>query len=245
MRKSLSLAVLLVVMLACALPSAPSVAPLPTFDPNLLGTTIAQTAAVAQTQTALKEPTVTFTPKPTFTPSITPTFTPTFLWALPTLTPIPTYTIPPTVGTIQTPGGKAGVEDDEGGEEDKTKKGYEDPRKMSGKDWTCVWFGVTPPRNTVFKPQAHFTVQWMLFNSGNKSWPYNSVDMVYAGGYRHEETKIQDFPKSVSPGGEIWVRASFIAPKKSGEYQTFFNLTVGKKEFCHLAYFFAVEEPEK
>ena len=244
MRKSLSLAVLLIMALACAIPGSPSVAPLPTFDPNILETSIAQTAAVAQTQTALKLPTATLTPRPTYTPSITPTFTPTFVWALPTLTPIPTYTIPPTVGTIQTPGGNASVEDDEEGDEEK-KKGYEDPRKMSGKDWSCVWYGVTPPRYTVFKPQAHFTVQWMLFNSGNRDWPYHSVDFVYSGGYRHEETKIQDFPKSVGPGGEIWVRASFIAPKKAGDYQTFFYLTVGKRKFCPVAYYFTVEETPK
>lgn len=242
MRKIISLAALLFVMLACALPGAPAVAPLPTFDTNLLGTTIAQTAAVAQTQTAAKIPTATITPRPTQTASLTPTSTPTFLFFLPTLTPIPTYTIPPTIGTIQTPGGNAAGGDDEEEEEDPKKNKDEDPRKMSGKDWSCVWFGVTPPRHTVFKPQAHFTVQWMLFNSGNREWPYHSVDFVYSGGYRHEETRIQDFVRSVSPGGEIWVRASFIAPKKAGDYQTFFHLTVGNRRFCPVAYFFSVQE---
>lgn len=241
MRKYLTLASLLLVMLACALPGAPALAPLPTYDPNSIGTSIALTAAVAQTQTALKRPTATFTPKPTYTPSITPTFTPTFLFFLPTFTPIPTYTVPPTVGTIQTPGGKASNSGDED-EEGEPKKKDEDPRKMSGKEWSCVWYGVTPPRHTVFKPQAHFTVQWMLFNSGTKSWPYLGVDFVYSGGFRHEETKIQDFAKSVPSGGEIWVRASFIAPKRAGDYQTFFNLTVGNRKFCPVAYFFTVEE---
>jgi hypothetical protein len=241
-RKSLSFAVLLLVMLACAIPGAPAVAPLPTFDPNSLGTFVAQTAVVAQTQTTLKLPTATFTPRPTYTPSITPTFTPTFIFSLQTRTPIPTYTIPPTVGTIQTPGGNASNNDDEEDGEDEPKKKDEDPRKMSGKEWSCVWYGLTPPRHTVFKPGAYFTVQWMLFNSGSKSWPYQSVDFIYSGGYRHEGTKIQDFSISVPSGGEIWVRASFIAPKKAGDYQTFFYLKVGKRKFCPVAYYFTVRE---
>ena len=242
MRKFITFAALLIVMLACALPGAPAVAPLPTFDPNSIGTVVAQTAAVAQTQTAAKLPTVTNTPRPTYTPSITPTFTPTFIFLLSTRTPIPTYTIPPTVGTIvipEQPSKNGGV--DEGETEEPNKKG-EDPRKLSGKEWSCVWYGLTPPRNTVFKPQAHFTVQWMLYNSGTQSWPYQGVDFVYTGGYRHEGTKIQDFTKSVPSGGEIWVRASFIAPKRAGDYQTFFTLTVGKRRFCSVAYFFTVSE---
>lgn len=240
MRKFFTLAVLLLVMLACVLPGAPAVAPLPTFDPNILGTTIAQTAAVAQTQTALKIPTATLTPRPTHTPSITPTFTPTFIFSLPTLTPIPTYTIPPTVGTIQTPGGKASGGDED--EEDEPKKKDEDPRKLSGKEWSCVWYGLSPPRHTVFKPQTHFTVQWTLFNSGSKLWPYQGVDFVYTGGFRHENTRIQDFFRSVPSGGEIKVTASFIAPKRAGDYSTFFALTVGKRKFCPVAYYFTVEE---
>ncbi|MBI3168380.1 MAG: hypothetical protein HYZ22_07880 [Chloroflexi bacterium] len=240
MRKFTTLVILLFVMLACALPGSPAVAPLPTFDPNSPGTAIALTAAVAQTQTALKLPTATITPKPTHTPSITPTFTPTFIFKLSTLTPIPTYTFPPTVGTIQTPGGGNSSGDDD--EAVPTKNKDEDPRKMSGKEWSCVWYGVTPPRNTVFKPGASFTVQWMLFNSGTQSWPYLGVDLVYKSGYRHIGTKIQDFTKSVPSGGEIWVRASFEAPKRAGDYQTFFYLLVGKKTFCPVAYYFTVEE---
>lgn len=231
---------LLIFTLACALPAVQAPVPLPTFDPNSIETSIVQTAAVAQTLTAQSLPTATLTPRPTNTPTITPTFTPTFIFMLPTLTPIPTFTLPPTVGTIQTPGGGSGY----GGDDDvtPTKDKDADPRVPSGKEWSCVWYGLNPPRHTVFKPQARFTVQWSLYNSGTKSWPYQGVDFVYRGGYRHEETKIQDFDRSVPPGGEIWVRASFIAPKKAGDYQTFFYLQVGRRQFCPVAYYFTVEE---
>lgn len=242
MRKSLFLASLLVIMLACAIPGAPTVAPLPTFDPNSLQTFIVQTAVVAQTQTALVLPTSTRTPTATFTPSITPSSTPTFIFKLNTPTPIPTFTIPPTIGTLKSPAAESSSNGDEENTDGDKKGNYEDPRKMSGKDWSCVWYGVTPPRNTVFKPQTHFTVQWMLFNSGKQSWPRTGVDLVYKGGFRHEETKIQDFPQSVDPGNEIWIRASFIAPKAAGDYATYFTLMVGKKRFCPVAYYFTVEE---
>lgn len=241
MRKYFLLVSSLSIALACVIPGlAPSAAPLPTFDPNSVGTSIAETAAVARTQTAQKVPTATRTPTPTYTPSITPTFTPTFIFMLPTLTPIPTFTVPPTVGTIQTPGGGSGSGGDD--EATPTKNKDEDPRKPSGKEWSCVWYGVTPPRYTVFKPQARFTVQWNIYNSGTKSWPRTGVDFVYRSGYRHEETKIQDFHLSIPPGGEIKVSASFIAPKRAGDYQTFFYLMVGKRQFCPVAYYFTVEE---
>lgn len=244
MRKYLFQVTLLLVMFACVVPGmpAPQVEPLPSFDPNALGTTIALTAAVAQTQTALKLPTATYTPLPTRTPSLTPTYTPTFLFALPTLTPIPTFTVPPTIGTLETPGEKASGGDE--GEEGKTetKKKDEDPRKMSGKEWSCVWYGLKPPRHTIFKPKTPFTVEWTLFNSGTKTWPFQGVDFIYQSGFRHEGTKIQDFFKSVPSGGEIKVTASFIAPKAPGEYQTFFNLLVGKRKFCPVAYYFKVED---
>jgi hypothetical protein len=239
-RKLLSFSILLIASLACALPgiSAPAAAPLPTFDSNSVEIIIAETAAAAQTQTALKIPTATNTPKPTHTPSITPTFTPTFLFFLPTLTPIPTYTVPVTVsaGDIATPSGDD-EDDEEGGKEEKR-----DPRKMTGKEWTCTVLGTYPPRNSVFGPNVRFNVKWTLFNSGTKDWPYLGVDLVYTGGLRHEGTKIQDFNRSVPSGGEIQVGAVFITPKKAGEHSTFFTLQVGKREFCHMVFYFTVEE---
>jgi hypothetical protein len=88
-------AILLVIalLLACApvAVATPSVA-LPTFDPFLLNTIIAQTAGAAATQTFVLQPTLTPTPTITKTPTEVPTSTPTFLFILftptvPSLTP--------------------------------------------------------------------------------------------------------------------------------------------------------------
>lgn len=238
MRKIIFPSILLVVSLACALPgiSAPAAAPLPTFDPNSIEIIIVETAAAAQTQTALKLPTATHTPKPTHTPSLTPTFTPTFFFSLSTFTPIPTFTVPVTVSA----GDVVDSDEDEG--EEGGKKEKKDPQAMTGREWTCTVLGTYPPRNSVFEPDVRFNVKWTLFNSGTKEWVYYGVDLVYAGGLRHEGTKIQDFNRSVPSGGEIQVGAVFVTPKKAGEYSTFFNLMVGKREFCKMTYYFTVTE---
>lgn len=240
MRKILFFSILFIVSLACALPgiSAPAAAPLPTFDSNSVETVIAETAAAAQMQTALKIPTATHTPRPTHTPSITPSYTPTFLYFLSTFTPIPTYTLPVTISA----GGAAPADDDEDDGEEGEKEERRDPRTMTGKEWTCSILYITPPKEYIFGPNVRFNVKWTIFNSGTKEWPYYGVDLVYKGGLRHEGTKIQDFGQTVPPGGEIQAGAVFITPKKAGEYSTFFTLLVGKREFCHLVYYFTVEE---
>jgi hypothetical protein len=230
---------LLVITLACAIPGFPvsETAPLPTFDANAPKTAIAGTAAVAQTGTALKLPTRTSTPLPTHTASITPTYTPTFLWGLPTLTPIPTNTFPPTF-TEESANVNEGS--DEEGAEKKNKD--ENPRKFTGKPWSCVVVGTYPPRDLIVNPQVRFVVTFTVFNSGTKPWGYNDLDFVWKSGFRHEETKIQDFPNTIPSGGEVKLTATFVAPKKAGEYQSFFHLMVGKKNFCGMYYIFKVIE---
>lgn len=235
MRKFISLLALLTVTLACVIPGAATPVPLPTYDPYFVETTIVETAVAAQTQTAINLPTATNTSTPTRTPTITPTFTPTFIFVFPTLTPIPTYTLPPTVGVIDIPGSGGVIDEDGDGNPDK-----KDPRTMTGKEWSCSTLGASPPRNTVVAAGTHFTVTWTIFNSGTKEWPLTGVDFIYTGGFRHEETRIQDFTRNVPSGGEVKVSASFIAPEKPDMYQTFFTLKVGNRQFCGIKYVFYV-----
>src|SRR5512145_1477873 len=87
-RLCLSVTVLLIVSLACAMP-----APAPTQDVNSLGTAIMQTmvSAVTQTAGAVVPIEVVNSPVPTFTPE-PPTLTPTA-----TLSPTPIFTSTPLV----------------------------------------------------------------------------------------------------------------------------------------------------
>src|SRR5215204_5853395 len=88
----LSVSVLLAASLACALPATVS-----TSDPNLVGTSIAQTVIAGLNQTASAVAPIIMvseTPSPTFTFS-PPTFTPTE-----TITPSPTFTTTPLIPLI-------------------------------------------------------------------------------------------------------------------------------------------------
>ncbi|MBK6646261.1 MAG: hypothetical protein IPG44_11035 [Anaerolineales bacterium] len=232
MRKFLFPVCLLILTLACSIPGIPAaeLTPQPTFDADAPGTVIAQTAGAAQTQTALKLPTSTATPGPTRTPSITPTFTPTFLWGLRTSTPIPTFTPPHS--------NSGGEGDGEEGEENKD----EDPRKFTGKPWSCVVVGTSPRRELVVNPQVRFVVEFTIFNAGTSAWGYNDLDFIWKSGFRNEETKVQDFQATVPSGGEVKLYATFIAPKKAGDYQSFFHLKVGRRDFCGMYYIFSVIE---
>jgi hypothetical protein len=93
--KSITLLSVAILMFACAMPSfAPAAsAPVPTFDPNSISTVIALTANSAATQTAQMLPptlTPTVTLIPAGIPTQTETPTATFLFSVPTITPVPT-----------------------------------------------------------------------------------------------------------------------------------------------------------
>ncbi len=85
----LAVVVLLVAALACYVPGAP------TPDPNAIGTMVAQTMAVAQTQTGQAIIPITGLTSPTATQTFTPTFT-----ATSTLSPTPVFTATPFIPLI-------------------------------------------------------------------------------------------------------------------------------------------------
>lgn len=229
-RKFLFFSSLLVATLACAIPgaapSSPDSAPQP-MDMGVLNTAIAQTADASWALTATNLPTSTPTPTATFTPTITPTPTPTFIVPFRTATPLWIITEEASVVPIGTAGGSGGAQEQ---------------IKYTGKEWTCQPVGKYPPKGFVFKAGTPFVASWTIVNTGTKTWTVNGVDVVYTGGWRHEETRIQDFHANVPTGGRIKVTASFIAPKREGEYNSYFTLMVGKRRFCHLAISFGVVE---
>ena len=221
-------------MLACALPSLGTKSPTQSpqgLAPELLGTSIAQTAAAAKTQTVIYMPpslTPTLTPFPTGT-QIEVTSAPTFLFALPTFPPLPTGTPIPGI-IIQIPGGGSG-----------NSAGTDSDSPFTGEEWTCGIRTKNPPMNTVVERGASFYVTITLFNSGTKTWTNNGIDFVYTGGYRIEGTRIQDLPLTVAPGKEVKVKSLIIAPKKPDIYNIFWTLQVGNYKFCGMKYTFEVK----
>lgn len=216
-------------ILALALQSCGSV-PVSTQAPQPvppLGTMVAWTAAAAQTQTATFLPSATATPTVTRTPSKTPTpatATPTFIFLLPTRTP--TITPSPTLGAIGLGSGKTAT----------PGKGTHIPVLL---EWSCAIQGKTFPS---VQPKEHFSVFVTFRNTGSKPWGVNTIDFVYTGGYRHEGTKIVDFPANVSTGGTITMRVDFEAPKAPKAYNSFWTLKVGNNPFCGVKLSFEVIE---
>lgn len=92
----LSVTILVVISLACALPTIPVTGPtIPTSDPNSVGTAIMQTMVSALTQTAVAEIPINLARSQTAAVTFTPTFTPSA-----TLSPTPLYTATPLVPMI-------------------------------------------------------------------------------------------------------------------------------------------------
>jgi len=228
-RQASSWLVLAVTLLACAIAPVATPTPQP-LRPDMLGTIVAGTAAVAQTQTSILQPR-TSTPTVTRTPSRTPTpatSTPTFVFFLPTFTPTITDTPPiPTLG----PGGVLAV----------TFTPETGPGSFTGKEWTC---GISEKTFLTVRPKEKFTLFVTFRNTGTKTWTNNGVDFVYTGGYRHEGRRIQDLPRTITPGNRITLHVDFIAPRgdtTSVIYDSFWSLQVGRRSFCGVKLSFEVE----
>jgi Ig-like domain from next to BRCA1 gene len=221
----------ILIILGCAIPSlaVPTPVPLPasqSFD--VLGTSVVETAAVAQAKTASALPSATLTPTITFTPTITHTPTPTYVFPfLFTSTTIASLTaiVPVSVGGS---GSAAPPED---------ASKFKTPQP-----WSCVVISKQPPKGAVIEKESQFYAFWRIRNTGTKTWTRTTIDLVYRGGYRHENTKIQDTTETVAPGDTLTVSAFFIAPKKAGDYNSYFALKVGRDEFCGMSISFTVKK---
>lgn len=198
--------VLLAIALACA-PIGASPGVLPTAD---IGLVVAQTASAALAQTAtLQSPTPTFTSSPIPTKTATVAFSPTvtFIFFIPTLTPIPSAT--PILPTF-TP--------------------------ITGKDFSCVILSKTPTDNTEFEKDASFTAVWTVQNNGKNVWDSGNVDFFYAGGASlHANKPAYDLETSVPLGGKTSFSVKMIAPHKKGSYTTTWKIRSGKTEFCPMS----------
>jgi len=234
-------------LLACISPSfvvPGSTEAVKTHVPGILGTMVAQTAAVAQTQTALSLPTSTYTSIPTGTlfPTrkvLTPTSTPTYIYAFPTftkLTATPTQATP-TLPTILIPvASKDNVTNTLTVDDANATRFPKIP-----KEWNCTVMGKTPPQGTSVDPKEKFYVSWTIKNTGTRAWTSNTIDFVYTGGFRSDERPIQDLRSTVAPGGSITVKVQLTASKFPGTYNTFWSLRVGNTKFCHMKQTFEVK----
>lgn len=185
----------------------------PTVDPGVVSTFIAETVNAASTQTAAALPSA--TPSPSITPiqdteTPSPMPTPTVLIVLPSLTPvvIPTFTNVPSLG-----GGGT-----------------------SSDNYACQVTRVTPPNGSVYAPRADFDVFWTVRNIGRRNWDRNEIDYIYLSGDKIHKISGYDLPENVSSGNSTQIGVDLQAPKDPGTYNTTWTLRVGNNEFCPLRF---------
>lgn len=185
-----------------------------TFDPNTIGTFIAQTVNAASTQTAAVVPSSTLTPsvtptRPTETPS--PTFTSTIIFILSSPTPVvlPTFT-----GTSVSLGGSG----------------------TSSDNYACQVTRVSPPNGSSFDPRDDFDVFWTVRNIGQRNWNRSDVDYIYSSGAKIHKVSGYDLEENVKVGNSIELGVDMQAPKDSGTYSTIWTMRIGDRVFCPMRF---------
>lgn len=208
------------VMLSCASPvllTAPS--PTPTLDTASMQAIIAQTAAAAQTGTKIALP-----PTATFTLTASPTRVPTETW-----TPSPTYIFVNTspVMAINATASALYADDDE-------EYAEGDEEEPTPQPWSCKVISRLPDRGGTVKRGALFYAQWLVENTGTRTWPVEGVDVVFYTGGRFHDKPYYNLPATIPPGGRVTVIVPLTAPKRVDAFSTTWALQVGKRVFCAL-----------
>ncbi|MDD2923402.1 MAG: NBR1-Ig-like domain-containing protein [Anaerolineales bacterium] len=203
-RTTIVLLIASALILACVPTFALAVTPIPTFDPNSIGTSIVETANAAATQTQLfTTPTLTptFTSTPTKTPSETPTPTKTFIFLF--YTPTKTATLSAT-------------------------------EKADIKDYACELITQTPEDNNTIGGGGFFSVRWQVKNTGKRIWDSNAIDYRYKSGTKMHQQPVYDLYRNIAVGDVADVIVDMTAPTTPGKYSTAWVIRAGKTEFCKL-----------
>jgi len=184
----------------------------PTVDPAVINTFIAQTANAAGTRTALAmpslTPTITVTPtRNTETPSPTATATVIFILSSPTPRIIPTF-------TNVSLGGSGSSSD----------------------NFACRITRVSPPNGSSFNPRDDFDVFWTVTNIGKRNWDRDNIDYIYSSGAKIHKVSGYDLEKNVKVGNSIDLGVDMQAPKGSGTYSTVWTMRNNDDEFCPLRF---------
>ncbi len=211
--RALLLTLTIITMVACAPLFLPfGNPPAPTLSPKEIEVIIAQTAAMAASQTATLIPpslTPTLTPSLTVTPSPTPSSTPTFIFILSTLTLAPG----------NHPIGTAGT----------------DISGSLNKGFSCKIISTDPPLNADLPAAKPFNAHWVLQNDGTELWDSADMDYVYSNGFKmYVGAKVRDFGAPIPSGGTLDIVIEMKSPKEPGSYTTVWKLHKGQEYFCSM-----------
>jgi len=195
--------------------------PVSTLAPGAVETIIFETAAAAQTQTVQALPptqVITDTPTLTKTPTQTPSPTATFLFVLPTSTPV----VLPTVSNLSSSGSGSSSTSSDSNTHD-----YEGSLH-------CDLVGKSPHDGTVFSPRKKFTVRWTVKNTGTASWRKHTIDYRYIGGDKFHDRERYDLNVVVDPGETVDIMVDMHAPKNPGSYETTWVVGLNTGGLCKM-----------
>jgi hypothetical protein len=82
---------------------------------------------------------------------------------------------------------------------------------------------VSVPDGTRFDQGESFTKTWRLRNEGTCTWS-TEYSLVFITGYAMNATLVLPLLGGISPGDEVDITQSFVAPLQDGEYAGFWNL---------------------
>jgi hypothetical protein len=185
--------------------------PVPTLAPGELEVIIAQTAAMAASQTAIlisPTSTPTLTPSPTVTPSLTPSPTATFIFILPTLT----------IAPGSHPGGTG-----------------TDISGSLNKGFSCRILSTDPPLNTTLPAGEPFNAHWVIQNDGTELWDSSDMDYLFSSGQKiYVGNKARDLDSSIASGETLDIVIEMKAPKDPGSYTTVWKLHRRDESFCSM-----------
>jgi hypothetical protein len=232
------------VLIGACMPSFLTYQAIPTPLPGAINLFVAQTAAVAATQTALLAPptlTPSFTPTPTHTASPTLSPTPTFIFVLSTPTQ-PTATKKATSTATFRPGSGASFKITKTAKAVSRGAGGPRPTKAPAV-WSCNLVSQSPAFGASYAPGTPFTTTWTVTNTGDRDWTSNSIDVVVVSGAVLAADAIYDTTCDTPVGNNCDVSVPMTAPSTSAAYTSNWTLRVGKTTFCPLTVTIIVGAP--
>jgi hypothetical protein len=215
-RIPLAIAIFSLIILACAVTSAPVA---PTRVPGAAETFVAQTVEAWQNEIALSQPPPTATAtQPTNTPTARP------VTATPTDTPVP---ILPTLAPPMPTSTETGTP---------TQTVSTNPA-----DYQCLITSTYPSKNETLAARQDVDMRWVVRNIGNTTWYADSMIYSYQSGAKINKRDSYKLPYDVAVGQEVSLVIDAITPQNKGEYSLTWRLSVKSVSFCNLQLEFKVE----
>jgi hypothetical protein len=205
MKKTITLTMLILTLLASGCGVANTAAPAPTQDVALtLDAVRTQAVETAEADMASQATETMAAATPTLAPTATEIPTATELPTLPPATLAPTFTSAPVVYATPVPA-----------------------------DFDCSVSNTSPVYLAEFSPRGEMDGKWTVKNTGTKTWGSTDVDVMYVGGEKmYQYDSAYNLAKDVAPGESIDITVDMLAPAEAGTYRTTWGLVYGGSAFC-------------